>query len=75
MSRIPTLPGGCKSLTDLVRVIGPEGAACAPITLAAAKTFAAEQRAVLVHVATGRGMTVFRIVDEALKKRPRKKKS
>ena len=73
MSRIPSLPGGCKSLTDSVRVVGVDGKVYAPMTLAAAKTFAAEQRAELVHIATGQSMIVFRLVDEALKRRLRKK--
>ena len=73
MSRIPTLPGGCKSLTDSVRVVGVKGKVYAPMTLAAAKTFAAEQRAELVHIATGRGTVVFRLVDEPLKTKLRKK--
>lgn len=72
MSRIPTLPGGCKSLSDPVRVIGLDGEMFRLMTLAKAQSLAADQRAELVYLTRGRRECIFRLVDEALKKRIRK---
>lgn len=67
MNRIPTLPGGCKSLSETVRVIGLDGVQLPLMTLADAQTLAADHRAELVHIATGREQQIFRLVDEALR--------
>ena len=76
MSRIPTLPGSCKSLTDTVRVVGfgVNGVIYPPMTLADAMTLATSQNAELVHLGTSHRTVLFRLVDEPLKKRLRKKK-
>ena len=68
MDRIPTLPGGCKSLTDTVRVIGVDGVQLPLMTLAEAQTLAATHRAELVHIATG-SERIFRLVDDAVRSR------
>jgi len=69
------LPGGCKSLSDTVRVIDTHGTVFAPMTLAEAQTIATQQRAELVHLSTGRGLRIFRLVDDALRRRLRRRKT
>src|SRR5260370_23472353 len=75
MNRISTLPAGCKNLSDMVRVIDTHGVAFAPMTLAKAQTLAAQHRAELVHLATGRGMRIFRLVDDTLLRKLRRRKT
>jgi len=62
MDRISTLPGGCKSLSDTVRVIDLDGQPLSPFTLAEAQTLAATHQAELIHIATDRGMPIFRLL-------------
>jgi translation initiation factor IF-3 len=71
MDRTPLLPGGCKSLSDTVRVIGLDGAQLPLMTLAEAQTMAADHHAKLVHIATGRGQRIFRLVDDAVRSKLR----
>ncbi len=73
MDRISTLPGGCKNLSDTVRVFGVDGRQLPLMTIAEAQTLAAKQQAELVHIATGRER-IFRLVDEALRAKLRRKK-
>ena len=70
MDRISTLPGGCKNLSDTVRLIGLDGQQLGFMTLAEAQTLATQQHADLVHLATGRE-PIFRLVDEATRSRLR----
>ncbi|HWX19504.1 MAG TPA: hypothetical protein VN578_06315 [Candidatus Binatia bacterium] len=72
MDRISILPGGCKSLSDTVRVIGVDGRQLPLMTIAEAQTLAAQQRAELIHIATGRER-IFRLADEALHAKLRRK--
>ena len=71
MDRISTLPGGCKSLSDIVRVIGVDGRQLPLMTIAEAQTLAAQQQAELVHIATGRER-IFRLVDDPLRAKLRR---
>ncbi len=70
MDRISTLSGGCKSLSDTVRVIGLDGVQLPLMTLAEAQTLAREHHAELVHIATG-SERIFRLVDDPLRRRLR----
>jgi hypothetical protein len=74
MDRIFTLPGGCKSLSDTVRVIGLDGAQLPLMTFAEAQTFAADRHAELIHIATG-SERIFRLVDDALRSRLQRRQS
>ena len=65
------MPGGCKSLSDPVRVIGADGRQLPFMTIAEAQTLAAQQQAELVHIATGRER-IFRLVDKALRAKLRR---
>jgi hypothetical protein len=71
MERVSTLPGGCKNLSDTVRVIGLDDVQLPPMTLVEAQTLAAEHHAELVHIATG-SKRIFKLVDENLRGRLRK---
>lgn len=71
MERISTLPGGCKSLSDIVRVIDLNGVQLPLMTLIEAQTLASDHHAELVHIATGRER-IFRLVDDALRTTLRK---
>jgi hypothetical protein len=72
MKRISTLPGGCKNLSDTVRIITLEGQREWPLmTLAAAQTLANEQRAELIHLDTAHE-PIFALVDEAMWSRLKK---
>jgi hypothetical protein len=66
MNRIATLPGGCKNLSDTVRVVALEGQnKWPPMTLAAAQKLAADQHAELISMGTD-PEPIFLLVDEAM---------
>lgn len=68
-NRVSTLPGGCKNLSDTVRLLALEGQREWPLmTLAAAQTLATDQRAELVYLDTDR-QPIFALVDEAMWRR------
>jgi|KBSSwiStaDraftv2_1062776.scaffolds.fasta_scaffold527936_1 hypothetical protein len=69
MNRISTLPGGCKNLSDTVRIHALEGQQQWPLmTLAAAQKLASDQHADLIHIDTD-GEPIFALVDEAMWRR------
>jgi len=66
MDRISTLPGGCKNLSDTVRIVALEGQQqWPPMTLAAAQKLASDQHAELIHVDAERE-PIFVLVDEVM---------
>jgi hypothetical protein len=74
MNRLPTLPKDCKNLGDEIVVVGLDSVG-QRMTVSEALTFAATQKAELVHLASPRpGIVIFRLVDDALQKKLRRRK-
>ena len=69
MDRNYQLPGGCKNLNDMVRVVDVDQTVFAPMTFLRAQSLAAERKAELICVASGYGIPTFRLVDEAVRKK------
>jgi hypothetical protein len=69
MDRNIPLPGGCKNLTDLVRVVDVDEMIFAPMTLLRAQRIARQRKAEMICIARGYGLPVFRLVDEATRRK------
>lgn len=61
MDRPTSLPGGCKNLSDSVRVVTSRGELLHPMTLAEAQALATKQKVHLILITSCKGPPVFRL--------------
>jgi translation initiation factor IF-3 len=74
MKRGYDLPGGCKDLSEEIRVISPEGVNLGRMTVAEAQRRAVAVNAELVLLTPDLRTKIFRLVDDSLRQRLRKEK-